>query len=159
MDKNTYMHILKDVLTRKNDLLDKLINITELQLEHINQINPDLETFNRTLSDKEEYIQQINQLDEGFESIYSHVQSEIKVKPLGFKEQIETLQRLIHQITDKSTKLQVMELNNKKMLEEFFLKKKIEIKNFKRSNKMVSNYYNTMYNQKSGESYFLDKKK
>ena len=159
MDNNTYLYILKDTLLKKNALLNKLLAITALQEEYFNNSNPDMEAFEQTLSEKDEYIEQINQLDEGFERIYHYVKEEISTRRLEHREQIEQLQELIRQITDKSTKLQGTEMRIKNKIEAYFLGKKKEIKNLKISNRTVSNYYNNMYNQQMGESYFLDKKK
>lgn len=159
MDNNTYIHILKDTLIKKNFLLDKLINITTLQEKYINELNSDFEEFDQTLVEKEEYINQINQLDEGFEKIYSHVQEELRTRRLEHREEIEALQELIRQITDKSTKLQGTEIRNRVKLESYLLNKKKEIKNFKISSQTASNYYKNMRYQQTGDSYFLDKKK
>jgi hypothetical protein len=159
VDNNTYIHILTDTLIKKNALLDKLLNLTALQDRYINEENPNMEEFDQTLVEKEEYIMQINQLDDGFEKIFTHVQDELSIKRIEHKEQIESLQELIRQITDKSTKLQGAELRNKIKLEAYFLVKKKEIKNFKISSRTASNYYKNMRYQQTGESYFLDKKK
>ena len=159
MDNNTYLHILKDTLIKKNILLDNLLDITTRQEEYFNKPAPDMEAFDQTLSDKEEYIHQISQMDDGFEKIYGHVKEEINAKRTEHREEIEALQELIRQITDKSTRLQVNETRNKNKMEAFLLTKKKEIKNLKMSNRTVSKYYNAMHNQQQGESFFLDKKK
>lgn len=159
MDNNTYIHILTDTLIKKDALLDKLLTITALQEECLNEQFTDIESFEKKLSDKEELIQQLIQLDDGFERIYSHIKEEIGAKRLEYREQIARLQELIRQITDKSTRLQGIEISNKNKIETYFLGKKKEIKNLKISNRTASNYYKNMYNQQIGESYFLDKKK
>lgn len=159
VDNKTYIHILTDTLIKKNSMLDKLLRVTALQEEHMNESSPDMEKFEQALVEKEGYINQINQLDEGFEKIYAHIQEELTIRTIEHKEQIETLQDLIRQITDKSTKLQAAEIRNKKRMEVYFQDKKREIKNFKISNRTATNYYNSMRNQTIGESYFLDKKK
>ncbi len=159
MDNNTYLYILKDTLIKKIILLDQLLDITDRQDEYLNKPDPDVEAFEQTLSNKEEYIYQINQLDDGFEKIYGHVKEEINAKRMEHREEIETLQELIRQITDKSTRLQVNETRNKSKMEAFLLTKKKEIKNLKMSSRTVSKYYNAMHNQQQGESFFLDKKK
>ncbi|MGB8454211.1 MAG: flagellar export chaperone FlgN [Anaerocolumna sp.] len=159
MDNNTYLHILKDTLIKKNILLDKLLIITTKQEEYLNKPNPDLEVFDQTFTDKDEYIQQINPLDDGFEKIYNHVKEELSTQRSGHKEEIEALQELIRQITDKSTKLQVNEMRNKNKIEACLLAKKKEIKNIKISRRTASNYYKNMHNKSMAESFFLDKKK
>ncbi|QHQ60674.1 hypothetical protein Ana3638_07730 [Anaerocolumna sedimenticola] len=159
MDNKTYIHILTDTLIKKNNQLDKLLQITALQEQYINEPNLDMDKFEQTFAEKEEYIEQINLLDDGFEKIYLHIQDELSTKRIEHKEQIKTLQDLIRKITEKSTKLQAAELRNKNKMEAYFLNRKKEIKNFKLSSRTATNYYNSMRNQPIGESYFLDKKK
>lgn len=159
MDNNTYIPILLDTLIKKKNLLDSLLNITTSQEKYINEQIPDMDLFDQTLIEKENIITKINQLDEGFEKIYTYVQEELIRRQIEHKEQIEALQSLIRQITDKSTKIQALELRNKVKLDAYFQMKKKEIKNFKTSSQTVSNYYKNMNNQYEGNSYFLDKKK
>lgn len=159
MDNNTYVHILTDTLSKKNFLLDELIQITEMQERYITLTPPDMDNFETSLTDKEILIEKINQLDEGFEKIYEHVKDAIISNKLNHKETILELQNLIKQVTEKSTKLQILEIKNKKSFEIFFANKKKEIKDFKKSSETASNYYKNMMNQQLDESYFLDKKK
>lgn len=159
MDNNTYVYILIDTLLKKNSLLDNLIQTTLFQKECITEETPDMDQFEQTLSEKEMLIDQLNQLDDGFEAIYDHVKDEISNNKLKHKDDILKLQELIRQVTEKSTKLQTLELQNKGIIEFYFSNKKKEIKNFKRSSQTASNYYKNMSNQNQGESYFLDKKK
>lgn len=159
MDNSTYIHILMDTLNKKNILLEKLLDITSLQENYINDHIPDMDLFEQTLSEKENYINQINQLDVGFEKIYGYVKEELSAKRIEYREYIENLQELIRQITDKSAKMQASELRNKLKMEAYLLSKKKEIKNFKINSKTASNYYKNMNNQQVLGSYFLDKKK
>ncbi|MDU6263945.1 MAG: flagellar export chaperone FlgN [Anaerocolumna aminovalerica] len=159
MDNKTYVHILTDTLFKKNFLLDKLIQITEMQEKYITLTPPDIDNFESSLTDKEIIIEKINELDEGFEKIYEHVKEEIVSNKLNHKVAISELQNLIKQVTEKSAKLQTLELKNKKSLEIFFANKKKEIRDFKKSSETASSYYKNMMNQQLDESYFLDKKK
>jgi len=159
VDNKTYVHILTDTLFKKNFLLDKLIQITEMQEKYITLTPPDMDNFESSLTDKEIIIEKINELDEGFEKIYEHVKEEIVSNKLNHKVAISELQNLIKQVTEKSAKLQTLELKNKKSLEIFFANKKKEIRDFKKSSETASSYYKNMMNQQLDESYFLDKKK
>lgn len=158
MENNTYVYILKDTLIKKNSLLDKLMELTQLQGKYLSEPEPDMESFEEMISKKDTYIMQINQLDEGFEKIFGYVKEELTAKKAEYKEIILLLQDLIRKITDKSTKLEVMERQNKARLELYFGAKKKEIKNFKLSSKTVANYYKNMF-QPTSESFFIDKKK
>jgi len=129
-----------------------------MQEEFITLTPPDVDNFEASLTDKDILIEKINELDEGFEKIYEHVKNEIISNKLSHKEVILELQNLIKQVTEKSAKLQTLEIKNKKSLEIFFANKKKEIKDFKKSSETASSYYKNMMNQQLDESYFLDKK-
>lgn len=156
---NTYMHILISTLTKKNLILDELINITKLQENYLKVVPQDMESFEVSLDAKEEIIDRLNQLDIGFESVYERVKEELQKKKDIYRDEILHLQELIRQVTDKSVKLQALEKHNKMQMEVYFSNKKQEIKNFKKSNQMASNYYKSMVDKHQGDSYFLDKKK
>ncbi len=158
MDENTYVHILVSTLSKKSNLLDNLITVTLLQEGYINTEPFDMEQFEQTLPDKEVMIEQLNQLDEGFEQVYDHVKNQLNNYKNQFEQEILQLQELIRQVTEKSVKLQALEMQNKNKLESYFAIKKKEIKDFKMSRQMANNYYKHAANQHSGESYFLDKK-
>jgi hypothetical protein len=139
--------------------LDSLIQITKLQEEYIGETPLDMDKFDQTLTDKESFIDGLNQLDTGFEKIYDHVREELSTNSVSLKEQIINLQHLINQVTEKSTNLQALEKRNKNKLEIYFNNQKRDIKDYKVNSKTVSNYYKNMTNAYQTESYFLDKKK
>lgn len=114
--------------------------------------------FEELIAKKDGLINQLNQLDDGFEKIYNHIREELLEYKNQYKSEIVIIQELIKQVTEKSMKLLTMEKQNKSKMDLFFLNKKSEIKNFKVSNQSVSNYYKNMANQHQGQSYFLDKK-
>lgn len=159
MENKTYIHIMTDTLKKKIIQLEKLLDLTARQEETMNDLVPNMDTFEQIINDKDECIQQINQLDDGFEKIYSRIQEELKEKRTELKGQIQTMQELIFQITDKSTKLQAVELRNKAKIEAYFTNKRNEVKSLKLSNRTASNYYKSMQSYQTGESFFLDKKK
>lgn len=158
-NKDTYIHILISTLNKKNNLLDKLYQITLLQEEYLSISVPNLDGFEETIEDKEVLIGQLDQLDDGFEKVYDYVKSELSINKNMYKDQVIELQALVKQVTEKSARLQVLEMKNKNKLELYLVTKKKEIKNFKISSRTATNYYKNMANEYQGDSYFLDKKK
>lgn len=73
MENRTYINILTDTLKKKNDLLDQLIMLSSEQDNIISSEQPDMERLEQTFSEKEVFISQLNQLDDGFEKVYQHV--------------------------------------------------------------------------------------
>lgn len=159
MENKTYINILSDTLMKKISLLDQLIEVSLEQDRIISAEQPDMERLEQTFSEKEVFISQLNQLDEGFEKVYQHVKDALQTDKEQLKEQILKLQELIRSVTEKSTRLQVIEHRNKSRFQSFFAGKKKEIRNFKVSSKTADSYYKSVLNSQSGESYFLDKKK
>ncbi len=158
MEDRTYINILADTLRRKEELLNRLIRLTEEQEEILSSAAPDMESLETTFSEKEAGIIQLNQLDEGFEKVYHHVREAFEINREQYRDQILMLQELIRSVTEKGARLQAMELRNRSRFQMFFQGKKKEIKDFKISSKMASSYYKSAMNQQPGESFFLDKK-
>lgn len=159
MDNITYINILIQTLSKKDQLLDRLIEITHMQKDYLSVEDLNMEQFDQTLPEKELIIENLNQLDEGFEKVYDHVKNEIGNNLLQFKQEILLLKELVKQVTEKSVNLQALEMKNKNKLEDYLSKKKKEIKEYKMNSQTASNYYKNVVNQQVGQSFFLDKKK
>lgn len=158
-NQNVYINILINTLAKKSAVLDDLIDITLLQESYLKEAPQNMDSFEETLDNKSELINNLDQLDDGFEAVYERVKEELKSKKDLFQNEVLKLQELIRQATDKGVKLQALEQQNKLKMEAYFLTKKQEIKNFKKSSQTASNYYKSMIDRPQGDSYFLDKKK
>lgn len=82
----------------------------------------DWDAFDRGTDAKSDLINALNQLDQGFETVFAHV-GELLQSPEGKKtyaQQIRTLQELITEVTDKSVELQADEARNKAAVEKSF---------------------------------------
>ncbi|ROR31546.1 FlgN protein [Mobilisporobacter senegalensis] len=158
-NQNVYINILINTLAKKSAVLDDLIDITLLQESYLKEAPQNMDSFEETLDNKSELINNLDQLDDGFEAVYERVKEELKSKKDLFQNEVLKLQELIRQVTNKGVKLQALEQQNKLKMEAYFLTKKQEIKNFKKSSQTASNYYKSMIDRPQGDSYFLDKKK
>jgi len=158
-NNNTYIDILIGTLNRKNHILEEIIKLTMLQERYLNEPDMDMDFFDDTLEKKAELIRGLDELDDGFEAIYKRVSEELKTKKENYKDKILKLQELIKEVTDKGIRLEALEQQNKLKLETYFSSKKQEIKEFKKSNESVANYYKSMADNPQGESLFLDQKK
>lgn len=155
----TYVHILIETLSKKEQVLDSIILATKQQEECLKQGLSDMDAFDEMISKKEILIGALNQLDVGFETIYERVQEELTSDRERYREEILKLQDLIRKVTEKSVAIQTLEQQNRNMMEQVFSGRKKEIKDFKRNNQSVTNYYKNMTDSHGGESYFLDQKK
>lgn len=159
MDNNTYIKILQDTIVKKNNLLDKLIFLTEQQETVLQDSVMDDEKFNNCITEKSIIIDELNQLDNGFETLYNRVRDDLTSNPGQFRSQVEVIQEQIREIILKISKLQVMEKKNKTSMDLYMSKQKRELRNVKMTNKIANSYHNSMSWNSIDQSYFLDKKK
>ena len=161
MDLNKmYINILNDTLKKKLDSLKEIMTETQKQKELLDNTPFDVEKYEESFAVKDVLINNILELDQGFESLYDRIKDEIKNNKDKYKEDIIITQTLIQELTDISIKLQILESNNKMKMEGYFSNQKTEIKRKKITNKIALGYYKNMTDQhQTGQSYFIDKKK
>lgn len=159
MEGKVYINVLLDSLNKKILILDQLNVITSKQEVIIQSEDKDVDALEQTFTEKEDLLTQLNQLDEGFDKVYQHVKAELNDNKWQYKEEVIKLQELIRLITDKSTKLQAMELRNKNQIQRFYANRKKEIKDLKISSRTAENYYRNVMSQQAETNYFFDKKK
>lgn len=154
----TYFILLKDTLKKKIGVLQELLQYTLLQEQIIDKGDIEKEEFLGTISEKDKQLNVLIQLDDGFDQVYQRIKESLLKYPKYFEADVKELKDLITIITDLNMKLQALEKRNKTKMDNVLIKKRLEIKNFKANNQMVSNYYKNMANQHQGQAYFLDKK-
>ena len=77
MDEN-YVQVLIDTINKKEETLRKVLEIT-LEQEQISKEEVyDSDRMEKTLNEKEIQISRLNYLDEGFQSVYDRISSEIR---------------------------------------------------------------------------------
>lgn len=157
--KQTYIRLLIDTSNKKLDILRELMFLTEQQEKILNQELFEEDSFTQTIEQKEELINRLNELDNGFEQIYDSVKEEIKNNKYRYETEINALQEYISAITDLSVGLQALEQRNKARLEMVLIAKRKEIRSSKVSSQTASKYYKTMTKQNEVQSFFYDKKK
>lgn len=155
-----YVKILVDTLEKKKETLQILTIATKEQEELLKAEPFSMEQFEKTLDKKEKVIQNLNQLEDGFEAFYKRIELIIRTEKNNYKEELQKAQKLISEITDMSVKLQAMEARNKEKLTRELANQKQGIRSFKVSSQTAEKYYHNMSNQhQEGQSYFMDRKK
>ena len=154
-----YTHILIESLKKKKDALKEILKFTKEQETILSKDTFDEELFEKYIDKKQQYIEVINKLDEGFDLTFEHVKNELGEHKEMFKNEILTLQGLIREVTELSTQIQVLENRNKISFENEMQVKKENIKKARLSSQSVSKYYQNTANAYTGESIFMDKKK
>ena len=158
MDEN-YVQVLIDTINKKEETLRRILEITEEQ-EQISKAEVyDSDRMEKTLNDKEIQIARLNYLDDGFQSVYDRVSSDIRNHIEQYRESVSVLQDKIRICTELGNAIRVLEERNRNRLSQLFSKTKKEYSVSKNKANVAQNYFKTMHNSKIMDAYFVDKKK
>lgn len=156
---NLYINILIESLEKKIRILDEIILADQEQREGLEDPNLDPDDFDRTVEKKSACIEQLEQLDNGFEELFSRVKEELNENREAYKEQIHTMQDLIRKITDKSLMIQKQEAQNKELMQQKFAAVRSQAREVRKSQKIVNQYYKNMMKANYNDPQFMDNKK
>ena len=112
MNEN-YVDIMLQSLKKKVTVLNQIIELNRQQKILLDDPNLPPESLEQNLSDKDQMIRKLNELDEGFEDLYNRVKDELQAQRAQYVSQISQMQDLIKEITEKSAMIQTQELRNK----------------------------------------------
>ncbi|MCM1497398.1 MAG: flagellar protein FlgN [Clostridium sp.] len=157
MDQN-YVQVLIDTMVKKEETLRKILDITKQQEVLSKQDEYSSEDMEGTLNEKEIQIARLNYLDEGFQSVYDRVGSEIRNHIDTYREDVLELQDRIRVCTELGNEIMVMEERNRNRFSVLFSKAHAEYSSTKNQANVAQNYFKTMSNSKVMDSYFVDKK-
>ena len=158
-NSKNYITILVDSLNKKIKLLEYILVENKRQQLSVSSEKMDEELFFFFFSKKEDYINQINEIDQGFETVYHHVQEELSVNAGQYKDEISELKELISVITQKSMEVQLSEKRNEQLITKKFSDIRKDIHKSKNVSKVATDYYKAMSKTGVVEPQFLDKKK
>ena len=155
-----YVTMMLDSLKKKETILGALLGITQKQDRLLSEENLDVDEFNKTLEQKEDLIVRINELDDGFERLYSDVKSELEAKREDYCKEIQMMQRKIGTLSDLNVRIQALESRNSEKMKKFLAKEKDVIRSYHINNRTAATYYQNMANvHREDKSYFLNEKK
>lgn len=151
--------ILLQSLEKKNKVLDEIIRENGIQEELLKQEDPDMDAFEASIDSIDTLVEELERLDEGFETVYDKARGEIVGNKAMYRTEIEKMQEQIQQITDKVVKINAGRMRNQMRAENFFKQKSLEIKNATSKTKAAQNYYNSMNKLNYVAPQFYDNKK
>ena len=154
-----YIEIMLQSLKKKIQVLDEIIRLNQVQKEVLENEVSDPEDFDRTVESKSDCIDQLTQLDSGFEKLFERVKAEINLNKEQYKKQIREMQGMIRTITDKSMEIQSQEARNKDLMTLKFSRVKQQAKQVRSSQKIANDYYKNMAKINYVEPQFMDNKK
>ncbi|MCM1495255.1 MAG: hypothetical protein NC089_05585 [Bacteroides sp.] len=154
-----YLKVLEESLEKKLTVLQALLEASERQGILADEEAFDLDAFEGTMDQKEQLLTRLEELDEGFDSVFQKIESEVKEHPELYREDVLALQQLIRQCTDISVEIQAAEARNKAKLSVKFADQQKELRQVKTSNKVATTYYKSMTNTQTADSRYMDQKK
>lgn len=159
MQDKEYLAILQQSLEKKIQVLDLIIEKNKEQRILFTDETLPPERLDENVKEKGELIDQLNQLDAGFEQVYNRVKEILGNDKESYRDEIKRMQELIREITDKSTMIQAQERRNYDLAVQKFSAVKKEIRQARTTTKAASQYYKNMSKMNVVDSQFLDQKK
>lgn len=157
-ENNRYIQIMIDSLKKKNEIMDRLLELNEQQASVI-RASGGLDEFDAVVDRKSELIDIINKLDTGFQAVYDRVKPDLTGQPELHKEEIRTIQQQIKELTDKAVKMEASEQRNKQAVEQYFAISRRQLHETKKSVNAASNYYKNMTNTQYVDAQMINYKK
>ena len=156
---NTYVDIMIQSLNKKIRVLEEIKKINITQKELLEDDKADADVFDKTVEQKAGLIEQMNQLDSGFDKLFDRVKDELETKKETYASRIQMMQTLIRQITDISMELQAQESRNKDLMTRKFVSIRERAKVVRTNQKAANQYYQNMMQLNVIEPQFMDNKK
>ena len=159
MQEREYLDVLIQSLRKKLVLLNRIAILSKEQRELLQDEDMTPDAFDLNVRDKDDLVQQIVVLDEGFDEVYAHIKDLMERDHAMYEDQLSQMRELIRQIMAKDASIRAEEKRNYELAQRKFASIKTKVREMKASQKMVSSYYKNMMRQKPGEAAFLDNRK
>lgn len=157
---DVYVRMMVDALKRKKEILVFLYDKTKEQEQLLKDEQMSQDAFQATIDAKGEKIDALNELDDGFDTLFKYVKEEIEKNRMAYKEEIQTMQKLIGEVSELGIQIQALEHQNSGHFKVYLANQRKAIKEFHVNNKTASSYYQNMANtHKSEQSYFFNEAK
>ena len=156
---DNYLGILEESLQKKLKVLEEIAVYNKEQEQLLGKESVSLEELDENMNHKDELIQKLTVLDEGFETLYERIKEQLLTNKDDYKEQIRKLQQLISQVTEKSVSIQAQEARNKKLIEDYFKKERSQLRQNRQSSKAAYDYYKSVNNANVVMPQMMDQKK
>ncbi len=153
-----YIEMLKDSLVAKRDLLDKILLYTVQQKSMVEAEKVDWDAFDKTVDEKAELIAKLDGLDNGFDAVYERIKENLKQDKDYYKADITEMQKLIQEVTDRSTSLMAAEQRNKTLVTNRFQMERKNISRQRSAQKATNSYYNAMNRINNVDPQLMDHK-
>lgn len=151
------LSILEESLDNKLKVLGEIQEFNLQQEKSFREETADLDSFDEAVEKKDELIEKLTRLDDGFEILYEELSEELKGNREKYAGQIKAIQGKIAEVMELSVTIQAQEKRNKKLVEDYFAKQRANISQSRKSSKAAYDYYKNMSGSNSPR--FYDNKK
>ncbi len=153
-----YLKVLQGSLLKKKEILESVLVASEKQREIISAEVVDWNAFDRSIDAKGVLIDNLIQLDDGFQNVYDRVRQELAVNRERYKVEISMMQDLIRNVTELGVQVESLELRNKVLIEKRFADEHRKIKQSKVGSKVAMEYYQKMNKLNVVDPQLMDRK-
>lgn len=155
----TYVNIMQESLLRKKQYLEEILELTREQEQIAKGEKFDEDVFGVVIDKKEILIDNVNEIDKGFSSVYDRVRAEVLSDQELYRDELGNMQTLIKECVDLGMEIEVLEERNRATLEQVFSMGFQGIRQVKQSKQIASKYYKSMANGNVNDSMLYDRKK
>ena len=155
----TYVNIMRESLERKKKYLTEILTLTNEQASIASTESFDDARFSEIVDKKDVLIENINEIDKGFSSVYDRVRVEIQSDPAAYRESLLAIQDLIRNCVDLGMQIEAVEERNRAAMEQVFSVKFQGVRQVKQSKTVANKYYKSMANGMVNDSLLYDRKK
>ena len=155
----TYVNIMRESLERKRKYLAEILKLTNEQSGIAAAEKFDDERFSEIVEKKDVLIDNINEIDKGFSSVYDRVRIEIQQDPSAYRDALLAIQDLIRACVDLGMQIEAVEERNRATMEQVFSVKFQGVRQMKQSKTVANKYYKSMANGMVNDSLLYDRKK
>ena len=154
-----YLTLLEESLRRKLQVMAEIQEYNLRQQEIFQSGSADMDRFDEYVAEKGVLIDKLVALDSGFEQLYAKVSEQLNGNRAKYTAQIDTLKKLVTEVTETGVAIQAQEARNKKLIEDYFRRERAGIREGRKSSKAAINYYKNMNKSSVVMPYFMDSKK
>ena len=155
----TYVNIMRESLERKQRYLTEILKLTNEQSAIATAEKFDEEQFSELVKKKDVLIDNLNEIDKGFSSVYDRVRIEIQRDPVAYRDELLAIQNLIRTCVDLGMQIEAEEERKREVMEQVFSAKFQGVRQMKQSKTVANKYYKSMANGMVNDSLLYDRKK
>ena len=157
---SAYISMMEDSLKKKKSVLEKVYDLSSRQNDFLCAETLDSDAFSESIDQKGKKIEELERLDSGFDKLYSDFEKELIENRAQYQKEIESMKKLIGEITDLSIKIQVLEKKNDEKFKDYLSSEKQRIRKANISQQTAMGYVRNMAeSHKPGDSYFINEAK